>query len=142
MPRRLRSLTAADVRLLWAAWVRCGVVRLALWTLPTAQLLRYVHNRVVDHRRPPAGTPTVAEIGWAVRAAGRRLPGGTCLVEALAAQLLLARHGHRSDLKIGVAQSEGNFEAHAWVEIDGRIVVGGRKQMRYATLPDLGPLLR
>lgn len=52
------------------------------------------------------------------------VPKATCLVQALAAQLLLTRHGHMADLQIGVSQAKG-FEAHAWLEFEGRVVLGG-----------------
>ena len=54
--------------------------------------------------------------------------GGTCLVRALALQRLLARNGHISELRIGVTNSGGSFEAHAWL-IDGDEILddGGRE---------------
>jgi hypothetical protein len=32
---------------------------------------------------------------------------------------LLGRHGIETDLRIGVRRALGQFEAHAWVELDG-----------------------
>jgi hypothetical protein len=47
----------------------------------------------------------------------------------LTAQALLARAGHGSRLEVGVSRgSAGVVEAHAWVECDGRIVIGGTAQ--------------
>ena len=65
-----------------------------------------------------------AAIVWAVKAVSRYIPGATCLVRALAAQRLLARNGHASELRIGVAKS-AEFQAHAWVESGGAVLVGG-----------------
>src|SRR5512143_2361312 len=54
----------------------------------------------------PATGPSVQRIGWAVRAAGRFVPGASnCLVRALATQTLLGRFGYRSDLRIGVRKA-------------------------------------
>jgi hypothetical protein len=125
------------------ATVYCCVVRLALWGIPSTSLLRFVRRRV-DGASSPARAPNipVERIAWAVRAAGRRIPRSTCLVEALAVQLLFARYGYGSKLRIGVARDASRkFVAHAWVEVDGRIVVGRRKEMRYTGLPDLGQKL-
>jgi len=64
---------------------------------------------------------------WAIKAVGRRLLGSRpCLTEALAAQWLLARSGIETVIKIGVATSDdGCFLAHAWVEHEGKVIIGG-----------------
>src|SRR5207248_4569283 len=70
---------------------------------------------------------------WAVDAASRRIPGaGTCLPRALAAQAMLARHGFPASFRIGVGRTDdGTFVAHAWVESDGEVVIGGGDLARY-----------
>jgi hypothetical protein len=78
----------------------------------------------------------VERIVWAVGAAGRLVPRTTCLARALAAQALLARRGHASELRLGVAGGAGRvFEAHAWLERDGRVLIGGPVDERYVPLP-------
>jgi hypothetical protein len=80
-------------------------------------------------------------IGWAVRAAAQRVPGAdTCLVQALAAEALLARHGHVSQLRIGIARIGAGIEAHAWLERDGHPVFGQPSSIESALLPPLPPL--
>ncbi|MBI5411081.1 MAG: lasso peptide biosynthesis B2 protein, partial [Nitrospirae bacterium] len=76
-------------------------------------------------------------IAWAIHVASRYLPGtGNCLVQALATQGLLARHGNPACVRIGVANDEdGRFKAHAWVECDGTIVIGGVGVSQYTALP-------
>ena len=90
-------------------------------------------------RRGRGGENASAErIAWAVRTAARYLPGSACLAQALAADALMERHGHASSLRIGVARTEaGGLEAHAWVESEGRVVIGGGGLDRYTPLPDL-----
>jgi hypothetical protein len=70
-------------------------------------------------------------IGRAVTRAARVIPRSRCLVQAIAAQLLLRLAGQRSYVRIGVAKPlNGELRAHAWVTLpDGSIVVG--------VLPDL-----
>jgi hypothetical protein len=71
-----------------------------------------------------------------VQAAGRFVPAATCLAQALAAQVLLGRDGYESTLRIGVARGERrNFQAHAWLECQGMVVVGA-----VDTLPHFTPL--
>lgn len=65
---------------------------------------------------PASGTP--GEVAAAVGAAGRLLRVG-CLPRALAAEALLPG----SRLRLGVAAPP--FRAHAWVELGGRVVLGG-----------------
>jgi hypothetical protein len=66
------------------------------------------------------------EIAWAVKTASRYVFRATCLVQALATQVLLTRESISSVLYIGVLKTENSsFEAHAWIESEGRIVIGG-----------------
>jgi hypothetical protein len=70
-------------------------------------------------------------LGRAVRLTLRLLPGDTrCLVSSLVLARLLARRGIPFALVIGV-DTEGEFEAHAWIEHAG-----------WALLPDLAPRYR
>ena len=70
----------------------------------------------------------------AVEAAAGIIPA-TCLTQALAAQFLLARAGHRSAFRIGVMTIEGKLKAHAWLEQTGGIVIG-----RVADIDQFKPL--
>ncbi|WP_373330709.1 lasso peptide biosynthesis B2 protein [Salmonirosea aquatica] len=67
----------------------------------------------------------IADAAWAVQTAAFRLPFAlTCLPQALALKYIL-RCDPDMPLHIGVqtAAPQG-FEAHAWVEKDGHIVIG------------------
>jgi hypothetical protein len=47
---------------------------------------------------------------------------------------LLARRGCHATVRIGVARSEtGELQAHAWVEVDGSIVIGGSESQKHYT---------
>jgi hypothetical protein len=59
----------------------------------------------------------------------------TCLAQSLAAQVLLTRRGYPTLLHIGVVRGEGGqFQAHAWVESEGKIVIGGSDLEHYTPL--------
>ena len=75
--------------------------------------------------RPGSGTIEAKQLAWAVETASRRAPGATCLSKALALQHLLSANGHKSELVIGVDNSRGRFSAHAWLVVDGEILIGG-----------------
>jgi Transglutaminase-like superfamily len=78
-----------------------------------------------------------SQILWAVETAGRRVPfASTCLTRALAVQVLLARSGDQSDLRIGVTRdSNGKFLAHAWLEKQGDILIGGDCSNDFTPMP-------
>jgi Transglutaminase-like superfamily len=131
------ALPPAERRLIVAAAGLLAGIRIGLWVLP----FRSVHGaiRALGHRpwsRDGSGPP-VERIVWAVGAADRLVPRTTCLVRALAAQALLARRGHASQLRLGVAGSGRSFEAHAWLERDGHVLIGGPVEGRYVPLPAL-----
>ncbi|MFB9295000.1 lasso peptide biosynthesis B2 protein [Persicitalea jodogahamensis] len=67
----------------------------------------------------------VEDTAWAVRTAAHVLPVSlTCLPQALAVKYLLRNYANLP-LNIGVQQSAINgFEAHAWVERAGQIIIG------------------
>ncbi len=115
--------------LLLEAWITLWGVRLGLWLLPW---------RIVS--RPPAlsgaGSATSAE-RWsvAIRTVSRFVPSPTCLAQALALRRLLARHGRVSILNLGVRNPPGgSLQAHAWLEADGRVILGDPGPIAYERL--------
>jgi hypothetical protein len=84
--------------------------------------------------------PLIARVVAAVMRSSRVVPGGkNCLVQALAANLLLGRRGVPSTVRIGVAKDcHGTFRAHAWAEADGETVIGGAVDVEFTPLPPLG----
>ena len=129
-------LPAAERRLLCGTALLLGATGLGLRVLSFYTVRRLLHRlgRLAARTRLPAD-----RIAWAVTAAGRNIPGaGNCLVQALAAETLLRRHGHRAELRIGVARAAAQpFQAHAWVECDGRAFLGGTELGGFSALPPL-----
>jgi hypothetical protein len=134
--RRLLALTAIERRLALAALALLAAMRCGLWLLPFRTLYRLA-EAAGRARRPPRAAPVPRErVLWAVAATARFVPRPTCLVRALAARILLARHGYPSALRLGVARGDGRtIEAHAWLEDEGRVLVGGPVDARYVPLP-------
>ena len=116
-------------------------VRIVLWLLPSPTILKGVRRlSAVRARETRSPRPSVERLTWAVEAVSRRIPKATCLTQALSAQLLLRQFGYDSRLCLGVARSpRGEFRAHAWLEHDGSIVIGGAEAAAVFTrLPALG----
>jgi hypothetical protein len=47
---------------------------------------------------------------------------------------MLERTGEHPEIHLGVATDRGSFEAHAWLELNGRALVGDHELDRYARL--------
>ena len=136
--RRFLRLPAADQALLVRSAVTLGAVRMGLWLLPH-RFLRRILSAVTRREAPPRGAQAPPDrIAWAVMVASRYVPStATCLPRALAAHVLLARSGHATQLRIGVARgADGAFEAHAWVASGEKILVGALPgPWRFVPLP-------
>ena len=63
---------------------------------------------------------------WALERAKRsKSSPGNCLTEALTAEVLFKQFGYEPVLCIGAAKHNGKFAAHAWLEHDQVVIVGG-----------------
>jgi hypothetical protein len=124
--RTLRGLPAFDRRLAVSTIALTALVRSALWILPFRFIKRGVESSGPLSR--PRRRATASQVAWAVRVASRYVPRATCLTQALTARMLLNWSGVESTLRIGVRRNQ-KFEAHAWVECGGRILMGGDEKM-------------
>ncbi len=134
--RRFFTLSTAERRALARALVTVATIRLALWVLPF-RVIRPVIGRITARPRgADADAEATRRIAWAVAAAAARIPRATCLTQALAAQVLLARIGEHADLRLGVARDHSAPAlAHAWLEHRGHVLIGGAWLERYMPLP-------
>jgi len=142
--RQFSALPGGQRRLLLFAFVLVAHVRAALCVLPSRLSVRLVRRLAeLDPPEPHAGRPSADRVAWAVAAVSRIIPRATCLTQAIAAQLLLRHHGYAAKLCIGVTRSAaGQFLAHAWLERDGRVLLGGAESAAFTPLPALGSELR
>lgn len=112
-------------------------IRLALRLVSLARIQRFVDTP--PPLRPEQDPTVVADIIGAVNTVDRRFFTSTCLVNGLASQYLLTRHGFGATLQIGVRKNrQQDLEAHAWVTVDGRILIGDRQDLdSYTPLPGM-----
>ncbi len=134
---RWRRLPAEDRALLFEALPLVVRIRLAL-SVRSFQHVRVTYPGTVNGRTPNVELEPV-RVAQAVRRASRWVPAASCLTQALATRVLLARHGHASTLRFGVAKNaRGALEAHAWVEHGDRVLIGELPDLeRFHRLPDL-----
>lgn len=83
----------------------------------------------------PATDPDA--VVWALDAVAPFLPDSvTCLRRAVVADSMLDHAGHDTEMHIGVRKTDAAFEAHAWVEHEGRVLVGELDDLAaYSVLP-------
>jgi hypothetical protein len=90
---------------------------------------------VESEREDPRRLQEAQRIGYAVIRAARWLPWHpTCLRQAIAVQRMLRRRGISSRLQLGLRRAGTLNEAHAWVTVQGRPVIGHRELESYKTL--------
>lgn len=122
---KVRSLGISE----WLTLVRCavlfGVVEGALRLFPYRVVAGWTDRRsaAAGARGRRAADPE--RLAALVRGVSRLLPWRpTCLRRVIVARLLLASHGFQSQMVIGAAKNDGRFEAHAWLEYQGRVILG------------------
>lgn len=124
--RRFLGLKTADRWLLLQSGLVVVVARLCVKYVPFRMLRRLAAGSREQRAVPAAVRATSLRIGWAVGVTATRVPGATCLTQALAVQVLLRMRRIPGQLHIGVARDrENQFVAHAWVESGDQIVIGG-----------------
>ena len=129
--RKLRGLPWPERIAILKATLLLGLARIALALLPFRTGHRFSER--VKPRASTTGEPSpetereLRTMVWAVTAVGNRLfPTTPCLTQAVVIHRLFRRRGRASELRIGVRKDRrGRFGAHAWVECNGEIVIGG-----------------
>jgi hypothetical protein len=121
---RFLRLPASEKRLFLRSFAWLLAVRFGLSLLPFGMVLRLQKSvRASNGRSQRLGPETIEEVSRAVDRASRFVPGARCLAQALTAQILLARRGIPTELRIGVAREEGGpVRAHAWLEGGGKVL--------------------
>jgi hypothetical protein len=140
--RRLINITPGEFAdLLLAQWFLLA----ALWTVrrrPRGSLLRPLQGvPPADGKRNDAKLERMALAVDRVARFGLFRP--TCLVRALALERQISRvHAGPAVVRIGVRHTSGELLAHAWIELDGR-VIGDEpaRVLRYTPLRDFSALV-
>lgn len=133
--RTLQRLTLPELGALFLAVPTVIAVRLALWLLPSRWILKAVRSFAASDFHVRAG-PFANTIVWGVEAVARRIPMATCLTQAIAAKCLLRAFRHEAQLCLGVAYApSGALRAHAWLEREGKPILGGGGVSSLTRLP-------
>ena len=146
MSRWLKRRPAGEFRLFARALVLLTLTRLALHWMPLTRLKRRVRRAASADRRLPEGQRLpMLRVLRCTAAAARFMPvSSTCLATAMVVQALLQRHGYSALMRIGVRRpADGKFAAHAWLEYEGAVIVGGPASVvnEYQVMPGLEHLI-
>jgi len=83
----------------------------------------------------PSG-PNIEDLVWSVNAVSARVPWrAKCFERGLALQWMLRRRGYDARLVYGARmQDESGLDAHVWVTLGDRILIGGEEAETYGSL--------
>jgi hypothetical protein len=142
--REFLSLPVTDRQILAKTFFLLLTIRLGMWLVPFRTLQRSLNKffpcpvGAAGRSPSPEKIQLAKKLSWAVRAASWYVPSATCLAQALTLQTLLSREGTHSDLAIGVARGdESGIAAHAWLEIEGTVIIGGEERDQFTRLKKL-----
>lgn len=137
--QKLRRLSPREHSFLIRAWCALLGIDIALRCLPFTYIASFCRClRTTGNDENKTSLPTITQLAWLVTVAGRYSPLGTsCLKEALVLSWLMSRRGMATTLRIGVTRCHGNLDAHAWLEHNGRIILGEADADAYAPLSPL-----
>ena len=129
-------------RLLFESAVLIAISRIGLRCLPFRWMNGWIDRESLKRRssRIRSSSESVEEIVWAIGVASRAIPA-SCLAQAIAGTILLASRGNSASLHLGVMRGpHESLGAHAWVECDGRVVLG--RNDRFEQYTPLGAINR
>ena len=138
--QKIAALDALQWRYLTLSLVLLPAIDVSLRWVGFKRTKRWLEARVKSPEAKAGGNAveaTALQIAAVVSLAGRRsLWPTSCLRQALALWILLANRGIKSEVRVGVEATAGSgFAAHAWVERNDRVLIGGEHaRERYVTL--------
>jgi hypothetical protein len=144
MLRRLRKflrLPVKERRLLARVLLLLSITRAGLVVVGYGRMRKLFSRFLNPHyQRPNPPFGNVDQVVDAVKIGARFVLGDKpCLNQAMVTQFLLGRRSILTVIRIGVVRNErGQLEAHAWVEHEGRILIGETSKLGlYSQFPPL-----
>ena len=118
---RIRAFSRRDwLDLAEASWTLASAHAALRWQSPARVIARAISPQTT---RAAAFTPArLQQVTWLVGVAGRRVMPVPCLSRSVALARVLARRGVATSIRVGVRTIDGRLDAHAWVELDGRVI--------------------
>lgn len=130
----VRGTTLSDLPLIFVIIAKLRRVHTRLRRYAFEHTVRTVatarHSTRTEHGREGGLTEVTRKCHW-IDLCAAIVPGTyTCLDRAVVASVLCSRSGFAPLLRIGVRRTpSGGFDAHAWVEFDGHVVLGQVREL-------------
>lgn len=122
--------------LLFKTFIMLGTIGLGLRQLSFARLRKLLSFFGRQTILASSDRMEVDRIVWAVDKCSQYMPGVKCLARALTTEVLMNQYGYQPQLRIGVSKRSGKLEAHAWVESQGRVLIGQLQDLaQFKVLP-------
>ena len=136
--RRTRRHSRAEQLLFLRATLMLATMTVLVRLLPFPAIRRLFIDSAGRASVTAPDMPAAA-VARAVRRASCYVPAAKCLPQALTAHWLLNRRGYPAALRLGATlDDQRRLIAHAWVELDGRVLIGGTDSTsRFAAFPPL-----
>lgn len=115
------ALKPEDKKLVLKTFFLNYYVRIITWIYPFQKVRKIANDRGKHHKKNQI---ELSRLIWAVNVTSHYVLRSTCLTKALTAQILAEQFGYNPTLRIGVMKDEEEFEAHAWLEYEGEVVLG------------------
>ena len=138
--RRFLSLTFSEKLVFCQAFLLVLRFRRALKCRSFDDLLRETLARA-EKRLARSGAPVLAagRISWLISKAATAVIQSRCLPQALAGHIIFAEYGYRTCFHIGVRKGSDKLEAHAWLTLDEKVILGDLPDLElYEELPVSG----
>lgn len=110
-------------------------IRIMVWIFPFQYVQKKV-QKIAKHLASDQKKISIQKIRSMIVNISKYVPRATCLVQALVGYILYTKHGYNTKIKIGVLTENGVFEAHAWLEYQGGVVLG-QSEKKYKTILDI-----
>jgi hypothetical protein len=126
-------LSAAERRLVLEAAFLMGAARMVVIIMPFRWVASVLESNP-NGEKIEQMSEQIKRVAWAVRRTSHYTPWrSNCLAKAIAGKYMLRRRRISNTLYMGVIKnSQGEFEAHAWLRSGETIITGGSHLERYA----------
>ena len=126
------SLNSQDKRLVLKSLITNWYVRIITWIFPFNKVYQIAKKKGKNKSEKQI---ELSKLIWSVNVTSNYVIRSTCLTKALSAQIILEQHDYHPNICIGVMKDE-EFEAHAWVKINGKVVLG-QSEKNFISIIDL-----
>jgi len=124
--KQFNQLPKSEKKILFLAWQRSWQVRISLWLRSYKETRSRLEDRFTSQENKLENSVSAERIAYLVMAASKWVMSSTCLTRAFVGEWMLKEAGFNPSLHIGVKKGEEkDFEAHAWLEMDGEKLIGG-----------------